>query len=95
MMDGKSFAVQFKDLRVKTIKNLRTDKYARIGRLLTPFSTRVQQRYSSYSTTRHDANTSGVLLGAKRRKFKGIGRLSPAAFESGNVRILYITLKLS
>lgn len=48
MMDGKTFAVQFKDLRVRTIKNLRTEKYARIGRLLAPFSTRVQQRYSSY-----------------------------------------------
>jgi len=48
MMGGKTFSVQFKDLRVKTIKNLRTDKYLRIGRLLAPFSTRVQQRYSSY-----------------------------------------------
>jgi len=48
MMDGATFAVQFKDLRVRTIKNLRTETYIRVGRLLAPFSTRVQQRYSSY-----------------------------------------------
>ncbi|PCK76955.1 hypothetical protein [Rhizobium sophoriradicis] len=49
MLEGKTFAVQFKDLRVRTIKNLRTEKYTRVGRLLAPFSTRVQQRYSSYT----------------------------------------------
>ncbi|NTG87696.1 hypothetical protein G6L15_16205 [Agrobacterium rhizogenes] len=48
MMDGTTFAVQFKDLRVRTIKNLKSENYTRAGRLLAPFSTRVQQRYSSY-----------------------------------------------
>lgn len=47
MFDGKTFAVQFKDMKIKTIKSM-AKEYARVGRLLPPFLTRVQQRYSAY-----------------------------------------------
>lgn len=48
MMDGKTFSIRFKEMRIKTLKQLTTQKYQRAGRLLPPFITRVQQRYASY-----------------------------------------------
>lgn len=46
MMDGKTYTVKFKDMQIKQLKKM-TDM-TRIGRLLPPFVTRVQQRYASY-----------------------------------------------
>lgn len=48
MMDGKSFSVRFKEIRVRSLKQLGKQNYTRAGRLLPPFITRVQQRYASY-----------------------------------------------
>lgn len=45
MLDGKTFSIKFKDIKVKKLKALRD---YRVGRLLAPFVTRVQQRYSTY-----------------------------------------------
>ncbi|MGR0189039.1 hypothetical protein [Azospirillum aestuarii] len=45
MMDGKTFSIKFKDTKAKKLKTLRGH---RVGRLLPPFITRVQQRYSNY-----------------------------------------------
>lgn len=47
MFEGRTVAVQFKDMKVKTIKSMAKD-YKRVGRLLPPFLTRVQQRYAAY-----------------------------------------------
>lgn len=46
MMDGKTYTVKFKDMQIKQLKKM-TDM-TRIGRLLPPFVTRVQQRCASY-----------------------------------------------
>ncbi|THD60600.1 hypothetical protein [Phenylobacterium sp.] len=48
MMDGRTFSVRFKDMKVKTLKQMVAGKYERVGRLLPPFMTRVQQRYAAY-----------------------------------------------
>lgn len=48
MIDGQTFAVKFKDMKIKTIKQIGKDKAVRVGRLLPPFITRVQQRYAAY-----------------------------------------------
>jgi len=45
MKDGSSFSFQFSELQVRPWRDLK-DK--RIGRLLSPFLTRLQQRYASY-----------------------------------------------
>jgi len=48
MMDGVTFSIKFKDLKAKSIKQLKNENFARAGRLLPPFITRVQQRYAAY-----------------------------------------------
>ncbi len=48
MVDGRTFSVKFKDMKIKTIKQLANERAARVGRLLPPFITRVQQRYAAY-----------------------------------------------
>lgn len=48
MMGGESFSIKLKDVRVRTLKAMRDQKYERVGRLLPPFITRVQQRYAAY-----------------------------------------------
>ncbi len=48
MMDGRTFSIKFKDLKAKTVKQLRNENFKRVGRLLPPFITRVQQRYAAY-----------------------------------------------
>lgn len=47
MYDGKTFSIEFKDMKIKTVKNIKKES-ERVGRLLPPFLTRVQQRYSAY-----------------------------------------------
>jgi hypothetical protein len=47
MFDGRTFSVQFRDLKPVKLKTLKRD-YVRVGRLLAPFVTRVQQRYAAY-----------------------------------------------
>ncbi|ORE89771.1 hypothetical protein [Aurantimonas sp. 22II-16-19i] len=47
MFDGRTFAAQFRDLKPVKFKTLRKD-YVRVGRLLPPFVTRLQQRYAAY-----------------------------------------------
>lgn len=46
VMDGKTYTVKFKDMQIKQLKKMAD--MTRIGRLLPPFVTRVQQRYASY-----------------------------------------------
>lgn len=46
MMNGKTYTVKFKDMQIKQLRKMTDMK--RIGRLLPPFVTRVQQRYASY-----------------------------------------------
>lgn len=48
MKDGKTFSIQFKDMKIKKIRQIKADKWTRTGRLLPPFMTRVQQRYAAY-----------------------------------------------
>lgn len=48
MMDGETFSIRFKDMKIKTLKVMDKEGASRIGRLLPPFITRVQQRYASY-----------------------------------------------
>jgi len=48
MIGGKTFAIKYKDLKIKTIKQIRKENGERVGRLLPPFITRVQQRYAAY-----------------------------------------------
>lgn len=48
MIDGKTFSIKFKDIKVKNLKAIKKDKWTRVGRLLPPFITRVQQRYAGY-----------------------------------------------
>lgn len=48
MVDGVTYSVQFKDLKIKSLKQIKKDKAARVGRLLPPFLTRIQQRYANY-----------------------------------------------
>lgn len=48
MLGGETYSVKFKDLKVKTLKSLKKDNWRRVGRLLPPFITRVQQRYAAY-----------------------------------------------
>ncbi|MRL68784.1 hypothetical protein [Brevundimonas sp. SPF441] len=47
MFDGNTFSVQFKDMKIREVKKVKKD-YVRVGRLLPPFLTRIQQRYSAY-----------------------------------------------
>lgn len=47
MFDGNTFSIGFKDMKVKQVKKIKQE-YDRVGRLLPPFLTRVQQRYSAY-----------------------------------------------
>lgn len=47
MIDGRTFSVMFKDMRIKTIKQIKKE-YTRVGRMLPPFITRIQQRYAAY-----------------------------------------------
>lgn len=48
MMDGETYSIKFKDMKIKTLKQIQKDGADRVGRLLPPFITRVQQRYASY-----------------------------------------------
>lgn len=47
MFGGITYSVRFKDMKTKTAKQIKKDM-TREGRLLAPFLTRVQQRYSGY-----------------------------------------------
>lgn len=47
MIDGQTFSVMFRDMKIKTLKQIKKD-YTRVGRMLPPFITRVQQRYAAY-----------------------------------------------
>lgn len=47
MFGGETYSVLFKDMRIKKIKAIKKE-YQRVGRLLPPFITRVQQRYAAY-----------------------------------------------
>lgn len=47
MFGGATFSVKFKDLKIMKIKNIEKEG-TRVGRLLPPFLTRVQQRYAAY-----------------------------------------------
>lgn len=47
MFGGDTYSVLFKDMKIKKIKVIRKE-YQRVGRLLPPFITRVQQRYAAY-----------------------------------------------
>ena len=47
MFDGATFSVKFKDMKIMKVKNIEKDA-RRVGRLLPPFLTRVQQRYAAY-----------------------------------------------
>jgi hypothetical protein len=46
MMDGKTYTVKFKDMDIRELRKMKD--MTRVGRLLPPFVTRVQQRYASY-----------------------------------------------
>ncbi|MBB4859227.1 hypothetical protein HNO88_002556 [Novosphingobium chloroacetimidivorans] len=48
MMDGDTYSIKFKDMKIKTLKVMKKEEAVRVGRLLPPFITRVQQRYASY-----------------------------------------------
>jgi hypothetical protein len=48
MFDATTFAVQFKELKIKKVKTIKSEHGVRVGRLLPPFLTRVQQRYAGY-----------------------------------------------
>lgn len=48
MFDATTFAVQFKELRIKKVMAIKKEGGVRVGRLLPPFLTRVQQRYAGY-----------------------------------------------
>lgn len=48
MMDGETYSIRFKDMKIKTLKVMNKEGASRVGRLLPPFITRVQQRYASY-----------------------------------------------
>jgi len=48
MMDGETYSIRFKDMKIKTLKVMSKEKAVRVGRLLPPFITRVQQRYAAY-----------------------------------------------
>lgn len=48
MMDGETYSIKFKDMKIKTLKQMNKEGAARVGRLLPPFITRVQQRYAAY-----------------------------------------------
>ena len=48
MIDGITYSIRFKDMRIKSLKTIRKAGAARVGRLLPPFVTRVQQRYAAY-----------------------------------------------
>ncbi|MBY5337018.1 hypothetical protein HFO99_24415 [Rhizobium leguminosarum] len=48
MIGGKTFSIKYKDMKIKTIKQIRKESGERVGRLLPPFITRVQQRYAAY-----------------------------------------------
>ena len=47
MFGGTTFSVKFKDMKIMKIKKIGQDA-TRVGRLLPPFMTRVQQRYAAY-----------------------------------------------
>ncbi|RZJ47375.1 MAG: hypothetical protein EON87_01170 [Brevundimonas sp.] len=47
MFGGATFSVKFKELKIMKVKNIEQGA-SRIGRLLPPFLTRVQQRYAAY-----------------------------------------------
>lgn len=48
MIDGETYSIRFKDMKIKTLKVMDKEGASRVGRLLPPFITRVQQRYASY-----------------------------------------------
>lgn len=48
MMDGETYSIKFKDMKIKTLKLMKKEEAVRVGRLLPPFITRVQQRYAAY-----------------------------------------------
>lgn len=48
MMDGETYSIKFKDMKIKTLKVIKKEEAVRVGRLLPPFITRVQQRYAAY-----------------------------------------------
>lgn len=48
MIDGITYSIKFKDTKIKSLKTIRKDGAVRVGRLLPPFITRVQQRYAAY-----------------------------------------------
>jgi hypothetical protein len=48
MMDGETYSIKFKDMKIKTLKVMNKEGAVRVGRLLPPFITRVQQRYAAY-----------------------------------------------
>ncbi|HTU09559.1 MAG TPA: hypothetical protein VMG08_01575 [Allosphingosinicella sp.] len=48
MVGGTTFSIKFKDMKIKTLKQIGKQSGERVGRLLPPFITRVQQRYAAY-----------------------------------------------
>jgi hypothetical protein len=48
MFAGTTYAVQFRDLKIKKVTAIQAENGVRVGRLLPPFLTRVQQRYAGY-----------------------------------------------
>lgn len=68
MMDGKTYSIKFKDMKIKTLKQINKDKAARVGRLLPPFITRVQQRYAAYVQRPGMPRIPLALFGAKEEQ---------------------------
>lgn len=66
MYEGKAFRFRFGDFRVMTWKDLAN---RRVGRLLPPFVTRVQQRFAAYSQRPGQPRIPSSLL----RKLSGLG----------------------
>jgi len=66
MYEGKSFRFRFSDFRVMNWTDLAN---RRVGRLLPPFVTRVQQRFAAYSQRPGQPRIPGSLL----RKLPGLG----------------------
>ncbi len=48
MLSGQTYSIKLRDTKVRKVKDIGKAKAKRIGRLLPPFVTRVQQRYAAY-----------------------------------------------